>query len=420
MANSRRFRSLTLGLSVGAATGAMAVAIVFVLAAVASPAAQAQTFHVIHTFTGGSDGLGPLAGLTFDKQGNLYGTTYYGGPVLDGQNGVAFQLTPKGGRFHLNVLHSFGADTDGSNPVSKIIIGPDGALYGATNVGALTSQNNAGIVFKLTLAPRSESLAYQFPGLHQGGYPDSAPVFDPKGNMFGALPGDICCGVVYELTRSGSVWTESVLYAFTGASDGNTPSGGVIRDQTGNLYGVTFGGGSHGGGVVYQLVRSGSGWTEHVLHNFAEASDGINPKGGLVFDHAGNLYGTTTFGGSRGGGTVFMLSHAGGSWKSTVIYSFAGSPQPGANLSFDAAGNLYGTTTWGGSSGQGEIFKLTHRGGTWTYTPLKDFAASCSDGCEPVSDVIFDASGNLYGTASAGGTGSSCRIGCGVVWKITP
>jgi uncharacterized repeat protein (TIGR03803 family) len=406
--------------------------IVFALTVVLMQSAQAQTYTVLHSLTGGQDGLGPLAGVTMDGRGNLYGTTYYGGNPLDGLNGVAFQLTPRGAGYSLNVLHSFGADPDGANLVSKIIIGPDGSLYGATNVGALTSPNNAGIVFKLNLPPTvcksaicnwSESVAYQIPGLQQGGYPDSAPIFDPNGNMFGALPGDICCGVVYQLTRSGSAWAESLLYSFTGGSDGNTPSGGVIRDQAGNLYGVTSGGGSQNGGVVYQLTPSGSGWTEQVLHNFVEATDGINPEGGLVFDQAGNLYGTTTLGGAHGGGTVFKLSHAGGTWTSTVIYSFAdsknGPPRPGANLSFDAVGNLYGTTTWGGSSGQGTIFKLTPTGGSWTYKSLKDFNASCSDGCQPVSDVIFDASGNLYGTASAGGSGA-CRIGCGVVWKIKP
>jgi uncharacterized repeat protein (TIGR03803 family) len=234
--------------------------------------------------------------------------------------------------------------------------------------------------------------------------------------MFGTVPGDICCGVVYELTRSGGTWTKTNLYSFTGMSDGSVPHGGVIRDQAGNLYGVTFKGGANNGGVVYQLVPSGNGWTESVLHSFDPAIDGINPAAGLVFDQAGNLYGTTIDGGPLNGGTVFKLSHAGNTWTSTVIYSFqrtSRGPLPHASLSFDAAGNLYGTTQYGGKSDLGTIFKLTPGVNGWTYKLLKEF--DLSDGGLPQSDVVFDASGNLHGTTWKGGTNH-----LGVVWKITP
>jgi uncharacterized repeat protein (TIGR03803 family) len=399
-----------------------AMAIVFALTVALMQSAQAQTYTVLHNFTGGSDGQSPAAGLTMDRAGNLYGTTYYGGGASG--NGVAFKLARKGSGFVFSPLHNFGDGTDGANPVSKVTIGPDGGLYGTTVQGGA---NGVGVVFDVRTPPTAchtaicywnESLPYQFTGFQQGGYPDSAPIFDENGNMFGALPGDICCGVVYQLTPSHGGWTQSVLYAFTGGSDGSVPHGGVIRDQAGNLYGVTYAGGAHNGGVVYQLVPSGSGWTENVLHSLDPATDGINPFGGLVFDQAGNLYGTTTDGGSLNGGAVFMLSHSGNSWTSTVIHSFqrtARGPLPGASLAFDAAGSLYGTTIFGGSSDVGTIFKLTPGSGGWTYTLLKDFAYDCHDGCLPYSDVIFDTSGNRYGTTAKGGT-----YGQGVTWEITP
>ena len=399
------------------------MAIVFALTVVLMQAAQAQTYTVLHNFTGGQqDGQSPVAGLTMDKRGNLYGTTYYGGTTT---NGEAFKLTRTGGGFVFSPLHSFGDSTDGLNPVSKLTIGPDGGLYGTTNIGVVGTGCGGlgcGIVFKVTLPPSvcktascawNESVAYQLTGSQEGGYPDSAPIFDQNGNMFGALPGDICCGVIYELTPSGGSWTERVLYAFTGGSDGSVPHGGVIRDQAGNLYGVTYAGGTQDGGVVYQLVPAGSGWTENVLYKLDSAS-GTKPVGGLVFDQAGNLYGTTTFGGANDDGTVFMLSPAGGTWTATVLYNFPNGAEPSASLTLDAAGNLYGTTMFGGAHGTGSIFKLTHGSG-WTYTSLKDFASDVHDGGLPSSDVIFDASGNLYGTAAKGGTGKA-----GVVWQITP
>jgi uncharacterized repeat protein (TIGR03803 family) len=390
-----------------------AMAIVFALAFVLMPSTQAQTYKVLHNFTGGpQDGQSPHAGVTMDTAGNLYGTTYYGGSTT---NGTAYKLTKNGSGFvYSGLIHSFGSETDGSNPDSKVTIGPDGALYGATNIGVPNTgcgNLGCGIIFKLT---GTESVAYQFTGQRpDSGYPDSAPIFDPSGNMFGALPGDICCGIVYELTRSGSGWKENDIYPFKGTSDGSVPKGGVIRDQAGNLYGVTYAGGTHNGGVVYELSPVGSGWTEKVLYNFDPASAGINPMGGLLLDQAGNLYGTTTLGGPLGGGTVFMLSH--GTWTLTVIHKFqrtARGPLPAASLSFDAAGNLYGTTLYGGSSDLGTVFKLTR--GSWTYSVLKNFTNG-ADGGLPQSDVIFDASGHLYGTASKGGTSH-----LGVVWQITP
>jgi uncharacterized repeat protein (TIGR03803 family) len=403
---------------------AAAMAIGFALAVVLIPPMQAQTYTVLHNFTGGQDGGTSFAGLTMDKAGNFYGTTYSGGSA---NQGVVFKLTRKGGSFIFNTLHTFGSG-EGNGPYSKVTIGPDGSLYGTTQLGPSGSGCEGlgcGTVFNLRLPPTackaalcdwSPSLVYQFPaGGNSGAFPASAPVFDQNGNMLGATPGDVSYGNVYELKPSNGSWTQSVLYSFTGGLDGNYPTGELIRDQAGNLYGVTYMGGANGDGVVYQMAPSGDGWTENVLHSFDAASDGANPDGGLIVDKSGNLYGTTTNDGSDGVGRVFMLSPADGGWTSTVLYTFSKWEEPRASLAMDAAGNLYGTADRGGKDRGGTIFKLTPGGGGWTYTLLKELDDPCDQGCFPRGGVIVDATGNLYGTTSGGGT-----HGQGVVWEITP
>jgi uncharacterized repeat protein (TIGR03803 family) len=370
------------------------------------------------------DGGTSSAGLTMDKAGNLYGTTYTGGIA---NQGTVFKLIRgKGGSFVFNTLHGF-ASGEGNGPWAKVTFGPDGSLYGTTQMGIAGSGGYLGIgtVFNLrpppaacksALCPWSYSLVYDFPKSgNNGAFPDNAVVFDQNGNMFGTTPSLQSYGNVYELQPSNGGWTQSVLYNFTGGKDGNEPVGDLILDKAGNLYGVTFTGGMNDDGMLYELVRSGSGWTENVIHSFDHTSDGANPGGGLIFDQAGNLYGTTGGNGGWGIGTVFMFSPAGGTWSETVLHNFARNENPEANLTMDAAGNLYGTTLMGGQNGAGTIFKMTPGSGGWTYTVLKEFASNCNDGCNPVSDVTIDASGNLYGTTQVGGA-----YGQGVVWQITP
>jgi uncharacterized repeat protein (TIGR03803 family) len=180
------------------------------------------------------------------------------------------------------------------------------------------------------------------------------------------------------------------------------------------MYTTTVEGGPDGCGTVAQLVNSASGWTETDLYTFTCESDGSGPYGGLIFDHAGNLYGTTAYAGAGGSGTVFELTHSSGSWTFQVLYGFAGQGGPYASLTMDAVGNLYGTTIGDGAYGRGSVFKLIPSNGGWRYSSLHDFVGS-SDGEDPISNVTFDASGNLYGTAQFGGT-----YGEGVVWEITP
>ena len=402
-----------------AAMAALAMAIVFTL----TQSAQAQTFKVIYNFTAGGDGRYPYAGLTMDRAGSLYGTAAYGG---GGGGGTAFRLSRRGSGWAFNPLHSFAGGNDGANPYAGVVFGPDGSLYGTTYSGG---GGDGGTVFNLkppaaacktALCPWTETVLY---GLANPGLGDL--IFDQAGNLYGTtLGGGLnSYGTAYKLAPSDGGWTGSILHSFTGGinGDGALPDAGLIFDRVGNLYGTTYGGGSGncfptGCGTVYQLTPSGSGWTENVLYNFQNGGDGDYPTAGLIFDPSGNLYGSTSNGGSGGGGTVFKLTLSGGSWTYSLVYSFTGSVDdtcgPWGTLVMDGAGNLYGTTYCDGANGAGNIFKLTPEGGGWTYTSLHDFGGS--DGIYPYCSVVFDASGNLYGTTPFGGA-----YGHGVVWEIT-
>ena len=267
----------------------------------------------------------------------------------------------------------------------------------------------------------TETVLYQFSGSSDGANPGYGEItFDQAGNIygttfFGGMNAQGCC-----------VRTDALGWRLDGArdshfqrvtSDGENPYSSVVFDAAGNLYGTTYAGGAHGYGTVFQLTPSGSGWTENTLYAFQNLSDGGQPFGGVVFDSAGNLYAATSSGGSGNGGTVYQLMPSGGSWVFSLLYSFARAGYlPGSydSLTMDAAGNLYGTTKQDGAHGAGSVFKLTPSGGGWTETDLYDFTGG-SDGGVPYGSVLIDASGNLYGTASQGGTN-----GYGVIWEITP
>ena len=209
-----------------------------------------------------------------------------------------------------------------------------------------------------------------------------------------------------------------MLYNFGQGSDGQTPGGGLIFDNAGDLYGTTEQGGIANDGTVYQLTPSGSGWTESVLHNFDSTNDGgWGPQSALIFDPSGNLYGVTALGGSSSGGTAFELAPSGGSWTFSVLYGFSEvgcCVGPTRTLVMDASGSLYGTTWGGGVNGLGAVFKLTLSNGIWIYTSLHDFTGGI-DGQNPASNLILDGNGNLYGTAVGGGA-----KGYGVAFEITP
>ena len=407
--------------TIARAATAAAIAIVFALTALAEEA-QAQTFKVIHTFTGGGDGANPYAGLTMDQAGNLYGTASVGG----GGNGAVFRLSKKGSGWVFTPLYSFQGPPDGATPQARVVFGPDGILYGTTSFGGACG--GCGRVFSLKPYPTActtalcgwqETVLYNFQGGSDGMNPALGDlIFDQAGNLYGTTSrgGHYGYGTVFELVPSQGGWTEKVLYSFTGGGDGSQPFAGLVLDKAGNLYGTTAYGGTYGWGTVYELTPSGSGWTVNVLHTFQGGNDGRYAFGGLIFDQSGNLYGDNWYAGQYVGGTVFKLAPSNGSWTYSVVYSLSGSGYrgPAASLVMGGAGNLYGTTLNDGPYGSGNVFRLAPSGGGWTYTSLYDFTGG-NDGGEPICNVTFDANGNLYGTTYYGGA-----YGYGVVWEITP
>ncbi len=403
-----------------------------IVAGAASPA-TAQTFHVIHTFTGGADGGNSLAGLTVDRAGNLYGTTVYGGQLAGVQGyGIVFKMVAKNGNWLLSPLYNFQWGQDGSRPASPPTIAPDGSLYGATQYGAGTGcyiNWGCGTVYHLQPPARScqkvlcywtENVLYRFTGSADGGEPGSGTLtLDSAGNLYGTtlVGGHQAGGVVYEMVNSGGNWTQKVLYSFDNPANGLEPNSSVIFDGQGNLYSTSVAGGSTGHGTVFTMMPAGlSSWNYSKLYDFT--TDGWAPTGGVIWGLAGNLYGATLYGGPDGSGEVYEMTPSGGSWNFQTLYQFQ--PPVGGDwgaygpMAIDAQGNLYGTTLQQGVFRRGTIFKLSYSNGAWHYTSLHEFTGD-SDGCSPYGGVSFDQNGNLFGTAWGCGDG-----GFGVVWEVTP
>ncbi len=385
------------------------IAVLSFLASASQPA-HSQTYSVIYNFTGkGSDGATPYGGPILDRVGNLYGTTYLGGSFGAGS---VYRLSPSGSFWTYTSLYSFKAGSDGSGPAfGSLAMAPNGALFGTTEGGGFF-----GTAFEVCACPGRETVIHSFGTGTDGAQPIGGVVLDSAGNVYGttSLGGADGNGTVFEAQRSGKTWTESVLYSFTGGSDGINPPAGVSLDTHGNLFGTTSFGGAYGVGVVYELSPSSSGWTETILYNFQGLNDGQNPVGGVVVDRAGNLYGTTFDGGVNGGGTVYELSPSSGGWTFTVLYSFTGGYGGPYNKLTLAKGDIYGFTNAEGANGLGSVFKLAPSNGAWKLTDLHDFAGG-SDGASPYGSVAVDSAGNVFGTAAVGGSQNQ-----GLVFEITP
>jgi uncharacterized repeat protein (TIGR03803 family) len=374
-----------------------------VVSGLATPLVRAQTFTVLYNFTPYT-GAWPYGTLVRDSSGNLYGTTYQGGTSLLGE---VFEVSPSGTE---TTLYSFTGSNDGYWPFAGVTRTGNGIIYGTTYYGGGSGCSGAGCgtVFKLV---NGETVLHSFTGGSADGCnPYGGVVRDKSGNLYGTTYqcGSSGYGTVWKLNTTGK---ETVLHSFTGgATDGSYPGlGGLIIDAAGNLYGSTSQGGAHNGGTVFKLDTTGK---ETVLHSFRGTPGHGDPDGTLARDKYGNLYGTTTDD-PYGYGSVWKLSQTG---KFTLLYSFKGGPTDGdfplAGVIRDGEGNFYGVTYYGGSSGEGIVFKLS-KGGVMTV--LHSFSCA-SDGCYPIGGVIRDAAGNLYGTAYYGGNPGPY----GTVWKLVP
>jgi uncharacterized repeat protein (TIGR03803 family) len=315
---------------------------------------------VLHTFLGKPDGFWPYPqSLVVDSAGDVIGTTSNGGKACHRSGcGTIFKLTPDGSETQIYDFH--GRARDGERP-NGVISDSAGNLYGTTG---LTTEDcldtGCGSVFELG-ADGTYSTIYTFHGGADGGLPSSALIRDSNGNFYGTTGygGDMTCnkstgcGTVFKVAPDG---TEQVIYAFKGGSDGIWPIGNLVLDSGGNLYGTAWKGGSATYGVVFKIGPDG---TESLLHTFTGQPDGIVPRGGLIADHQGNLYGTTENGGASNYGTVFEITPGG---TEVILHSFAGGAdgyQPTSQLTMDSLGNLYGTTSSGGASCCGTIFMIS-------------------------------------------------------------
>ena len=350
--------------------------------------ASAQSIQVLYTFAGGSDGSTPSAGLIRDSQGNLYGTTEFGGGSCN--CGTVFELASFGMK---TILHSFaGAGAgDGANPYyGALIADSSGNGYGTTRLGGAI---NLGSVFRVS-STGQETVLHSFAGgKHDGAYPYAGLVRDNSGNLYGTTfaGGAFDVGTIFRLSPSG---TMTVVHSFAAGSDGASPSAGLVFDSHGHAYGTTQAGGQSGFGTVYEVDSSGK---YKVLYSFKGGNDGAAPRAGLILDPSGNIYGTT--GGSGGGcSTAFKMTPTG---EETVLYSCL--EQATGGLVRDSVGNLYGAD-----------FQLVFKIDTAdNFIILVRLDGTTGEG--PLGSLVLDPVGSLYGTASQGG-----QAGYGTVFKVVP
>lgn len=387
--------------------------------------------QVLHSFGEDDNGAYPISSLVADSRGNLFGTTN-----LAGANGAGtiFELSPAaGGGWNFVLLHSFSFD-QGSDSRSGLLIDRSGNLYGTTNQGGSSASGTA-----FELSPSGSgfnfNVLYNFMGGTDGGFPSGPLISDGKSSLFGLTGGGggssnctFGCGTVFQLTKTGAgQWVETVLYSFQGGSDGSGPFGPLTADRAGNLYGITGLGGSSqcqgGCGTVFRLHRTMNGtWRKQIVFRFTDKEHGWFPNGGLIFDQAGNLYGTTSLGGDltcnppNGCGIVFKINSKG---EETMVHGFSGSNGDGmlpeTGLSPGPNGHLLGTTSEGGHSvpncefGCGTVFDVTPAGKV-----IVIYSFANADGMMPLAPVYWDGAGHVYGTTFEGGDGAA-----GTVFELT-
>jgi len=396
----------------------LTLAVLCAMLLVAARPAQAQSETVLYNFCSQAnctDGTQSAAHLTPDGKGNFYGTTGSGGTF---DAGTVFEFSPNGsGGWNETVLYSFcsvGPNCeDGGYPgYAPVILDSAGNLYGTGYDGGA---NGFGVVFELSPGESgwTESVLYSFANGTDGAVPNSGVIMDASGNLYGTTPGGgtNTNGTVFELSPSGGGWTEQVIYNYV------IPGFAGLTMDAGNIFGATF-------EMVYELSPNGSGgWTSTVIHDFAGApKDGEDTYATPVLDQAGNLYGTTLYGGASNYGAVYKLSPGKkGKWTEKLLYSFKNNGKDGlvpyAAVVLDAAGNVYGTTTGGGTTGDGTVFELVAPVGKGSYKEKILWNFNVTDGYSPEGSLILDGAGNLYGTTIYGGTGGTLA---GVVFEVNP
>jgi uncharacterized repeat protein (TIGR03803 family) len=371
------------------------------------------------SFTG-DDGEEPGANLITDAAGNLFGTAFGGG--ADG-DGTVFEIakTKTGYASAPTTLVSF-TGSDGQYPAGALIADAAGDLFGTTSGGQTDPD---GTVFEIVKTKHGYASApttlVSFTGA-DGRQPFGSLITDAAGDLFGTTDegGSDDLGTVFEIakTKGGYASAPTTLVSFTG-SDGSSPFGSLIADAAGDLFGTAYGGGAHGEGTVFEIAKTKSGYADAptTLVSFTGA-DGEGPDGSLIADAAGDLFGTTSSGGSNGDGTVFEIVETKSGYASapTTLVSFTGADglSPGTDLIADADGNLFGTTDAGGTGGDGTVFEITKTKSGYASTPTTLVNFTGANGANPFAGLIANAAGDLFATASAGGPD-----GDGTVFEIT-
>ena len=387
---------------------------------------------ILYEFRGRTDGTGPQGGLTFGPDGNLYGPTAAGGQY---GYGTVFELARNNGKWQEAVLFSFSGGTNGYRPGSRLAFDTEGNIYGTTPEG---DPCGSGIVFQLSKSQGRWAEQVLFSTCNNdSGYPNSV-IVGKDGNLYGTTSfyGPYDGGVAFEIVREqDNKWFERTIYAFGKTdSDASRPDGGLIFDADGNLYGTSSAGGNHcnpiGCGAVFELSPTSVGaWRETLLYSFTGGSDGGRPEGGLVFGTDGNLYGTTSQGGdvkcvihgSTGCGTLFKLApESSHQWTETVLHEFerdARGTTPFSTPILDSSGNLYATTQ--GGYNEGVVFEVTQKNGQWQERVLENFRAG--DGGFPTAPPTLAEGGKMFGTTSGDGAYGDIEIGgYGAVYELLP
>jgi uncharacterized repeat protein (TIGR03803 family) len=392
----------------------------------ASGAAASAASKVVFNFTGGKDGGNAATDIVFDSAGNAYVTTVVGGKY---GCGTVDKLTPTAGSWTPTTLWAFTCFFDGKNPHGGVTLDAQGNIFGTTVAGGgggVCVGDGCGVVFRISAKTHGERPIYNFTGGRDGFGPGGRVVFDTAGNLYGTTPdggkpggcSGQGCGVVYQLSFHHDHWVQTVLHTFTGKNDGAVGSLGPLLISGGSIYGVAELAGANQAGVAYKLSPSSTGWTFSVLYPFKGTPDAGFPYGGLIADANGNLFGTTYFGGSSGNGAIYeLMPRPMGHYAERVLYSFSGGADggnPTTTLVADQAGNLYGTTSAGGGScGCGVVFKLDAL--TGTESVLHTFGSTRTDGAYPYYALTPGAGGMLFTATVAGGT-----FGQGTVFGVTP